>query len=63
MRYSEEEIKLIKQFARKHPRMKPIKVAMMLQNHLPERPLNGLAEQVHRYRAPEFLTRFNKWQK
>ncbi|KAA0547585.1 hypothetical protein FZW96_12115 [Bacillus sp. BGMRC 2118] len=61
MKYTEEEIKVIKQYARKHPQMNPLKVAEKIQHHFPDRPLTGLANQIKRYRDPQFLTKYNKW--
>jgi hypothetical protein len=61
MRYSEEEIKIIKHYAAKHPRKKAIKVAELLFEHFPNRSLVGLAAQVDKYRAPSFLTKNIKW--
>jgi hypothetical protein len=59
-RYTDEEIKIIKGYATKHSRTSDEDVARMLQeNHFYERPLQGLINQVARYRDPSLLSKWS----
>jgi hypothetical protein len=56
-RYTVEEIEIIKRYATKHTKTDDESIARMMQeSHFPDRPLQGLVNQIKKYRSPRLFS-------
>jgi hypothetical protein len=56
VRYTVEEIEIIKRYATKHTKTDDESIARMLQeSHFSDRPLQGLVNQIKKYRSPRLF--------